>query len=81
MTWQEMIDLLASWNVQFVERDARDGEGKVHRMQYFEHRMDGETLVHAVDVVDRQERLLPSVVRQLCLALRINPTLFGLELG
>jgi hypothetical protein len=79
ITWDQMIEQLHGLNVQFVERMAgKDGKTKI---QYFSHEVDGVTLVHPVDIQDRSERLLPSVVRGIAEGLNINTTIFGLDLG
>lgn len=80
ITWEQLIQQMEGLGVRFVERKMAVSKGS-HLLQYFEHEMDGKTLVHAVDVQDRTDRLLPSVIRELCQALRINPVLFGLNLG
>lgn len=49
--------------------------------QYFENKKDGKVFRCEVKFDDKQERVMPNMVRYICNRLQINPSLFGLHLG
>jgi hypothetical protein len=63
-----------------LEGGLKDPAGQIHSVCYFERTVDGERLQCVVDA-EPEDRLLPSVVRNLCRRLRIDPATFGLTLG
>lgn len=56
------------------------GDGEPQPINYFERVVGGETRRYVVFIPD-DERLVPSVIRSICAALRLNPADFGLNLG
>lgn len=76
ITWKELIDAFKPFGVEFKEEQINGC-----KVQYFENTMDGNVYAHPVDILDQDERLLPSTLRSVCVGLKVNPKMFGLEIG
>jgi len=55
-------------------------DGPAEPVNYFERTIGGETFRKTISYPD-DERLMPSVIRSVCDALKIDKSKFGLDLG
>jgi hypothetical protein len=80
VNWDEFITQMRGLGVSFKAEDIPSGAGQKVHVTYFEHTMDGKTFTCVVDIVDREQMLLPSMIRGICKSLHIHPVCFGLDL-
>jgi hypothetical protein len=78
-TWKELIEQLSGHGVSFKrsECELKSSDG-CEPISYFEQENVGRYVVY---FDNDQERVMPSVLRSICAALKIDPSEFGLDLG
>lgn len=81
INWNELIVQMSKLGVDFCTAEISGPGGNRFKVTYFQHRMDGIVFRAVVNIEDYEEPLMPSVLRGICKQLRINPIIFGLDLG
>jgi hypothetical protein len=76
LSWDEFIELMEKLDVSFKIDHLAGPDGKPIEVTYFENKADGEQLTYVVDIADRKQMLLPSMVLGICRPLHIHPKLF-----
>ena len=78
-TWSELIEQLEKQDITFHKTDCQlESTDGCEPISYFQRENVGR---YVVCFDDAQERVMPSVLRSLCAALKVDPAEFGLHLG
>ncbi|HSY10271.1 MAG TPA: hypothetical protein VK840_05085 [Candidatus Dormibacteraeota bacterium] len=81
INWDEFIGQMNGIGVNFKTETILESKNNKISVTYFENKMDGETFVCVVDIIDRKQMLLPSTIRGILRNLHIHPDVCGLDLG